>query len=117
MSRPVTPDQTNSLFGTSDNRPGLVRRDAPATSRAAAAAVKPITGRARQRVYAAIRTSGGLTDEEIGDRLDMNLSTVRPRRVELVESGHVRDSKLRRETRSGRSAIVWVALSVRQTDG
>lgn len=37
----------------------------------------------------------------------MGGSTERPRRVELVEGGHVVDSGLRRLTRSRRFAVVW----------
>ena len=109
MSKLVPLHQGVLFSGSSDNRPGLVRRDAPDTSREAAAAVESVTGRDRQRVYAAIRTSGGLTDEEIRDRLGMGESTERPRRRELVVSGHIKASGRRRKTRTGRSAIVWEA--------
>lgn len=51
----------------------------------------------------------GLTDEEIQDALAMNPSTQRPRRVELVVMNAVVDSGEIRETRSGASAVVWVA--------
>lgn len=85
-----------------------VRHDAPATSHAAAVAIQPVMGRARQRVYACIHRSDGMTDEEIQDALNMNESTERPRRGELVDSKHVTDSGRKRPTRSGCSAIVWV---------
>lgn len=65
----------------------------------------------RDRVLAAIRAAGsaGLTDEQIADRLELNPSTGRPRRIELVERGQVRDSGRTRATRSGRQAVVWTA--------
>jgi hypothetical protein len=39
--------------------------------------------------------------------LQMQGSTQRPRRVELVRAGLVVDSGLRRRTFAGRSAVVW----------
>jgi len=114
MSRPVAPNQAILFPPASDNRPGKVRRDAPATSSVAALAAEPVSGQRRRWVYECIQSAGkwGRTDEEIQTYLKMNPSTERPRRIELVESGHVRDSGVRRPTRSGRQANVWVA-----TDG
>ena len=115
MSRPVTQNHPLLFPPTSDNRPGKVRRDAPATSSAAALAAEPVSGRTRQRVYACIRAAGaqGRTDQEIQTLLGMGESTERPRRGELVDSVHVEDSKRRRPTRSGYNAIVWVATGGR----
>lgn len=61
----------------------------------------------RGRVLEAIRQAGGATDEEVVDATGLAGNTVRPRRGELEAMGLVRDSGLRRATRSGRSAIVW----------
>lgn len=88
--------------------PGLARRDHPATAHAAAASVAPARRELHARLLAAL-TNGGLTDEEMQDRTGMNPSTQRPRRVELVDSGQVRDSGRRRACRSGRLAVVWEA--------
>lgn len=65
----------------------------------------------RQRIYAFLveRGEDGATDEEMQGWLDMNPSTQRPRRIELVTSGQVYDSGLTRKTLSGRSATVWRA--------
>lgn len=65
----------------------------------------------RERVLAAIRATGvrGCTDEELQLHLNLNPSTQRPRRVELVRRGQVQDSGRTRPTRSGRRATVWVA--------
>jgi hypothetical protein len=80
------------------------------TSRNAAIAIFQTSGTKRAIVYRAIREStNGLTDEEIQCRLEMNPSTQRPRRVELVDLGVIRDSGLRRTTKSGRAAVVWIA--------
>lgn len=80
------------------------------TSRAAAAGVAPRAGTLRAAVLALLKaTPGGLTDEEVQDALAMGPSTQRPRRVELVGQGLVRDAGRTRKTRSGRSAVVWEA--------
>lgn len=82
------------------------------TSEAAAQSVKgPVSGRQRNAVLNVLRTKGehGATDEEIQTELGLNPSAERPRRIELQELGLVRDSGTTRQTRSGRSAVVWVA--------
>jgi hypothetical protein len=65
----------------------------------------------RERVYAFIRDRGtfGATDQEIQHGLSLHEQSQGPRRNELVKASRVRNSGLRRETRSGRTAIVWVA--------
>jgi len=81
------------------------------TSRAAAVEAVPLTGGKRREVYEFIRACEdfGATDDEIQNALEMNPSTQRPRRVELVDQGLVRDSGATRQTRWGRPAVVWVA--------
>ena len=92
-----------------------LRSTAPATSVAAAERLMGRTGTKRREVYELIRDwpwagpGPGMTDEEIAATLNMNPSTVRPRRLELVEAGLVRDSGRTRKTRSDREAIVWIA--------
>ena len=82
------------------------------TSKAAAAAIERGAETLRGAVYRLIYYRGplGMTDEEIQRKLDMNPSTQRPRRVELVEKRLVRDSGLTRKTKSGRQATVWVKV-------
>lgn len=80
---------------------GKVRHDHPDTARAAALAVAPRTGTQRRRVLERIAARPS-TDDEIQRALNMNGNTERPRRVELVDGGWVRDSGLRRK-----GAIVW----------
>lgn len=82
------------------------------TSRAAAGRLAPLSAKTlRARVLRVIEAAGeaGRTDEELQDELQMAGSTQRPRRVELVEGGYIRDSGQRRPTHSGRAAVVWVA--------
>lgn len=82
-----------------------------ATSEAAARAIEPRAETLRRLVLDALREAGerGMTDQEIQRRLDMDPSTERPRRGELVRDGLVRDSGQQRKTLSGRMATVWVA--------
>ena len=86
-------------------RPG----DAAETQLLAAMEIQPATGHDRLRVLKQLAACGdrGATDEELQLALDMNPSTQRPRRVELVEKGWVEKSEHRRPTRAGRSAVVW----------
>ncbi len=81
------------------------------TSRAAWLESRPTAAVLRGVILAYIESRGenGATDEEIQAALMMPGNTERPRRVELVEGGWVRDVGARRATRAGRRAVVWVA--------
>lgn len=83
------------------------------TSVAAAEAVAPLAKTYRAMVCEVIREAGaaGMTDEEIIDATGLPPSTARPRRIELVGLGMVRDSGTTRKTRSGRKAAVWVIVT------
>jgi hypothetical protein len=85
------------------------------TSRAAALSIEPATDTLRAAVYSWITRCGmhGATDQEISEALRMPGNTQRPRRVELVDGGHVVDSTRRRKTHSGRDAVVWISARVR----
>ena len=80
------------------------------TSRDASRQIVPNQGSLKAIVHNYIKSCGtrGCTDEEAQIELDMNPSTQRPRRVELVRDGMVIDSGRQRKTRSGRNATVWV---------
>ena len=54
-----------------------------------------------------LEAKGGLTDEEMQTISGIPPSTQRPRRIELVGKGLVRDSGAKRKTVSGRQAVVW----------
>lgn len=91
----------------------LFARRAPAvsgsaTSAMAADSLEPKTLNAMQlRVLELLReNTAGLTDEEMQQRLRMNPSTQRPRRIELVRRGLVAEAGTRK-TSSGRMAVVW----------
>lgn len=82
------------------------------TSLEAAEAIAPKRPKLQAMVLQAIRRVGafGATDDELQFVLGMDASTERPRRVELVQAGLVRDSGRVRKTRRGRNAVVWVAV-------
>ena len=80
------------------------------TSRAAADSLDgKVLNALQKRVldFIAWRPSGA-TDEEIANELEMNPSTVRPRRIELARRGMIVEGGSRRTT-SGRMATVWRA--------
>lgn len=79
------------------------------TSVEAAVKVEPRAGTLRRRVLDFLRSVDGATDDEMQVALDMNPSTQRPRRVELVAAGWVRDSGTKRRTRGDCDAVVWTA--------
>jgi hypothetical protein len=83
------------------------------TSKDAARDIESSASTLRAKVYQFLSASGGYgaTDEELQIALEMNPSTQRPRRVELVEKGLVRDSGKVRKTRSNRNAVVWVVIA------
>jgi transcription initiation factor IIE alpha subunit len=62
----------------------------------------------QRSVLAFLRERGahGATDEEIAAGLEMNPSTQRPRRIELVRRGLVVEAGTRK-TKSGRFATAW----------
>lgn len=103
--------QLNLLSDPDKNTIGKFQRpgDAAETQIPAAVEIYPASGTQRRKVLNFITEMGerGATDEEIQLALQMNPSTQRPRRVELVEGGWVEDSGERRFTRSRRSAVVW----------
>lgn len=83
------------------------------TSIAAAAMVVPKVGYVRRRIIDEIRTAGrwndgaGYTDSELERRLKVKHETLSSARNWLTGSGWLMDSGLRRESSSGRDAIVW----------
>lgn len=81
------------------------------TSREAAEAMRPDAAGDRAAVLGLLsRVLVGMTDEEIQCALKLNPSTERPRRIELVGRGQVRDSGKKRRTKSGRMATIWEAV-------
>lgn len=80
------------------------------TSEQAAIEAAPRSERERARLLRALQAAGawGLTDEEMQDLLEMPGNTQRPRRREMEAMLLVTRSGLKRKTRAGRWAIVWI---------
>lgn len=81
-----------------------------ATSKQAAVDIGSARETLREKVYLFLKTNGPSTDEAIQLGLNMNPSTQRPRRIELVEQGRVKDTGGKWRTISGRAASVWEAI-------
>jgi hypothetical protein len=86
------------------------------TRRAAAAAIAPHLGELQSRVYEFIKSRGafGATDREGQEALNMDGSTYRPRRDELVDAGLVELAGTTRPSPSKRPCKVWI--SAQQTN-
>ena len=82
------------------------------TSRGAAARVLPSTGTKRRRVYDAIMAnmSNGLTCDEVCVETGMLVQSATSAINTLAHDGWLVDSGMRRPTRTGVLATVWVAL-------
>lgn len=81
------------------------------TSRAAAEAIRPHVLRQQDRVLASIsaRHSDGMTCDEVEVALGLSHQTASARIRDLVKAGAIVDSDIRRPTRTGRKAAVYVA--------
>jgi predicted ArsR family transcriptional regulator len=77
------------------------------TSREAAEQIEPREGTLRRLVLDYLRKFGPSTDEQMQENLEMAQNTQRPRRIELVDRGFVRDSGRTAPTKSGRAAVLW----------
>jgi|HubBroStandDraft_1064217.scaffolds.fasta_scaffold281960_2 hypothetical protein len=81
------------------------------TSREAAQSLpEPALARLEAVVFASIVSFGGFgcTDDELERLTELSHQTVSARRRGLVQKGRIVDSGLRRQTRSGRKATVWI---------
>ncbi len=89
--------------------PPPFKRDSE-TSIAAAKDVRPKAPSYRAACLGFVygRGRAGATNEEVATALGMKIQTVCPRMKELREAGQLVDSQLRRETDSGRQAVVWI---------
>ena len=94
-----------SMFGDPPTLPFQAHSE---TSREAADSKRSTAKGDKARVLAILYGKlTGLTDEEMQRALSMNPNTQRPRRIELVMEGKVRDSGKTRNTSSDRPATLW----------
>lgn len=91
--------------------PGLARSDDPPTSKAAATLLKG-RGTDLAKVYRALLRRGNLGHTDYENQLTTGLpaNSQPTRRNQLVRMGLARATDRRRETASGRQAVVWVAV-------
>ena len=82
------------------------------TSIKAAVSLAPKLGRLQRIVHAVIVAAGlyGLTADEIAATLHMDRYSIQPRTSELKLKGLIMDSGQRRLNRTGKQAIVWIAV-------
>lgn len=86
---------------------------AGANSRAAADAIAGRAPNLRERVFSAIEAApGGLTADEIAEKIGATPFAVRPRVTELSAKGRIFDTGNSRLNASGRSASVWAVWTV-----
>ncbi len=80
------------------------------TSKEAADKIVPHINRCHRKILEHLENVGalGATDQELETATGMAGNTARPRRIELLKLGLIRDSGKTRETFSGRKATVWV---------
>lgn len=83
----------------------------PMTSKEAAEAIQPTLGAIESKVLGFIvgRKRIGATCDEVERLLGFRHQTASARIYDLAQKGLIQDSGDRRETSSGRRAIVWVA--------
>lgn len=76
----------------------------------AARRIAPALGRLKRDLLTALRHHGALSDEDMQRICEMNPSTQRPRRVELVRDGLVRKAGTSKNGR-GRTVTLWEATA------
>lgn len=82
------------------------------TSWAAAQSIAPVASNLRAQALAAIKDSkDGLTCDEVEALLGMRHQTASARLRELAKAEAIIDVGRRRQTRSGRQAVVWTAVA------
>ena len=97
------------------NHPSVaIAHNASDTSREAGEAAKPRAGKQRELIYNWIKFSDtlvpqGMTADELSAFFDLPAQSVSARINGLHRDGYIVDSGIRRKTRYGRNAIVWVA--------
>jgi predicted ArsR family transcriptional regulator len=86
------------------------------TSREAAEFITPKFPSLQVRVLEYIKMHGPCTDRAIIDGLELEPNSVRPRRIELMHLGVIRQESTVRQT-NGRNAATWVIVEDYQRGG
>lgn len=90
--------------------PGYRNQD---TSKLAAEAMSASAPLLRERCLAVL-AFGPKTPDEVAQRLDLSILSVRPRFTELARMGRITDTGQRRRNASGRMAKVWTIQENKQ---
>lgn len=80
------------------------------TSKDAAGQIAPNLGRLQAEVLRTLRVHGAMTDNELIAFLALSPSTIRPRRIELVKLGLVRQGG-EKVAANGRRSALWEAIT------
>lgn len=91
--------------------PPPARRLGPQTSKDAARSKRRDAPTEAKRVWRLIRAAGGLTCDEVEVQTGMLHQSASARIRTLAKAGYLRDSKVKRRTRTGRGAIVWMVVA------
>jgi len=81
----------------------------PTTSKAAADALDGFLSPKRFRVWDLIAEKGPISDHDVAKIMDVDRSSISPRRLELWMAGLVQDSGQTTKTPGGQDAIQWIA--------
>lgn len=83
------------------------------TSHAALRQIRVCAPEMRAKILGALRASPApLCDEELIDITGMNPSSLRPRRLELIEAGEIVAAPVIKLTKSGRKAQAWAPARI-----
>ena len=113
---PINPDgwMANWLAQRADGRALLERNrvfyGTQLTSRQAALRAYPRTGSQRHRIWSLMTSQEGLTADEVNELTGISPNTINPTIRGLVLDGWLQDTGIRRTTRAGNEAIVWMPI-------
>jgi hypothetical protein len=88
-------------------QPPPAQQHSPTSQAAAAKQTKPKTESDRIRILRVLAEHGPMLDEDIGYAADLDGNTERPRRISLVQAGHVRDTGKVGLTHKKHEAALW----------
>lgn len=99
---------TQLTFLPTEPRPGTVAHNHTATSIAAADSIRESVSQLQAKVLSELKRRGdyGATRDELSLALSMLGNTLRPRVKELLDKGLIVETNERRQTASGRMAVV-----------
>lgn len=106
-SPPYPTRNGDAIVGSMQRLDAKLAHNAQPTSVTAAQTTSPRSPSARWKILKALSDLGGRTDEELQAQVGLAANTERPRRIECVDEGWVKDSGITRPTKAGGPSIVW----------